>query len=75
MANNEDARGESEETEPSKTSKSNKNYCIAKEFNGKLVKLNFSEDVDTNKERAYKSKLLKENPEILPGGGFSYGKW
>ena len=65
MANNEDARGESEETEPSKTSKSNENYCIGKEFNGKLVKLNFSEDVDTSKKRAYKSKLLKENPGIL----------
>ena len=65
MANNEDAHGESKETESSKTSKANENYCIGKEFNGQLVKLNFSEDVDTNKKKAYKSKLLKENPEIL----------
>ena len=63
MANNKDAHGESEETEPLKTSKSNENYCIGKEFNGKLVKLNFSKDVDTNKKRAYKSKLLKEIQE------------
>ena len=65
MANNEDACGESEETEPLKTSKSNENNCIGKEFNGKLVKLNFNRDVDTNKKRVYKSKLLKENPGIL----------
>ena len=59
MAKNGDARGETEETEPSKTSKSNENYCIGKEFNGKLVKLNLSKDVDRNKKRAYKSKLLR----------------
>ena len=30
-----------------------------------FMKLNFSEDVDTNEKRAYQSKLLKENPGVL----------